>query len=92
MLPTAIMREVLMGLERDYSLRCWNAHDQKAHPAGLEDCRVSLLGNSVQAPTVSWLLSFHKHRQIFTLSGFHSNYEGSSEGSYKSLETSWALS
>jgi len=56
--PTAIMREVLMGFDRDYTLTCWSAHAQKANPVGLEDCRVSLLGNSFHAPTVSWLLSF----------------------------------
>jgi len=52
------MREILMGFERDYTLTCWDNAARKADPVGLEDCRVSLLGNTFHVPTVAWLLSF----------------------------------
>ncbi len=54
--PTAEMREILMGYERDYTHAVWSAGARRANPLGFELARCSLLGNTFHAGVVAWLL------------------------------------
>ena len=55
-LPTVNEREVMLGFPLDYTLQCQSKSSRKQDPAGLEHCRLSLLGNSWSVPVVAFLL------------------------------------
>ena len=53
---TAIMREILMGFEKDATHGVWPAAQRRSDPVGYALARCSLLGNTFRAGVVAWLL------------------------------------
>jgi len=55
--PTAVMREVLMGYGKDYTLTCWPSALRRSNPRGYEQARLSLVGNAFCVPAMAMALS-----------------------------------
>ena len=49
-------REAMLGFPLDYTLQAWSKSDRKKNHTGWEDCRLSLLGNSMSVQVVAFLL------------------------------------
>ena len=55
--PASPLREELMGFRRDHTFAAMDRTARKSSPQAFEDERCSLLGNSIHAPTLAFLIS-----------------------------------